>query len=123
MERLCKVDSECSGDDALAARRAMDFQPRESGSFPAWRSDLRFQRPAPGQGCGALLLLKSAAPSRERADRKRAGSQQEIAMAKRQKRSNREAKKPKAITPAADPNPFLMASGRLTPIKPAKKSR
>ncbi|WP_298427208.1 hypothetical protein [Rhodoblastus sp.] len=43
-------------------------------------------------------------------------------MAKERKRGNREAKKPKAIKPAANPNPPLMAVGSLTPIKPPKKS-
>jgi len=43
-------------------------------------------------------------------------------MAKERKRGNREAKKPKATKPAADPNPPLMAAGRLTPIKPLQKA-
>ena len=43
-------------------------------------------------------------------------------MVKERKRGNREAKKPKAIKPAADPNPLLMAAGRFTPIKPLKKA-
>ena len=46
-------------------------------------------------------------------------------MAKERKRGNREAKKPKAIKPAADPTatPSLFASGSLTPIRPPKKPR
>jgi hypothetical protein len=50
------------------------------------------------------------------------GAREEFFMAKERKRGNREAKKPKAIKPAADPNPPLMAAGRLTPIKPLKKA-
>jgi hypothetical protein len=42
-------------------------------------------------------------------------------MAQERKRSNREIKKPKADKPAKDPNPPLMAAGRLTPIKQPKK--
>jgi hypothetical protein len=49
-------------------------------------------------------------------------AQQEDVMAQERKRGNREAKKPKAIKQAADPNPPVMALGRLTPIKPTKKS-
>lgn len=44
-------------------------------------------------------------------------------MAKERKRGNREAKKPKAIKPAADANLPLMATGRLTPIKTPKTAR
>ncbi len=43
-------------------------------------------------------------------------------MANEHRRGNREAKKPKAIKPAVDPNPPLMEAGRLTPIKSAKKA-
>ncbi|MGO8739823.1 hypothetical protein [Rhodoblastus sp.] len=44
-------------------------------------------------------------------------------MAQERKRGNREAKKPKAIKPTADPAPPLFAAGKLTPIKPPKTSR
>lgn len=43
-------------------------------------------------------------------------------MAKERKHGNREAKKPKAVKPAADANPPLMALGRLTPVKAPKKA-
>ncbi len=43
-------------------------------------------------------------------------------MVKERKRGNREAKKPKASKSAADPNPPLMAAGRVTPVKPLKKA-
>ncbi len=44
-------------------------------------------------------------------------------MAQERKRSNREAKKPKAVKPAKDPNPPLMAAAvRLAPIKQPKKA-
>jgi hypothetical protein len=42
-------------------------------------------------------------------------------MAKENNRSNREAKKPKAVKAADTPNPPTLTMGRLTPIKPAKK--
>jgi hypothetical protein len=45
-----------------------------------------------------------------------------VVMAKDRKRGNREVKKPKAIKSVVDPNPPLMAAGRLTPIKPQKKT-
>ncbi len=44
-------------------------------------------------------------------------------MAKEQKRGNREAKKPKAVKPPADPRPSLMLTGSLAPIKPIKKAK
>ncbi|MBB4198044.1 hypothetical protein GGD83_001837 [Rhodoblastus sphagnicola] len=44
-------------------------------------------------------------------------------MAKEQKRGNREAKKPKAVKPAVDPNPPKMAMGQLTPVKGPKTAR
>jgi hypothetical protein len=44
-------------------------------------------------------------------------------VAKEHQRSNREAKKPKAVKPAVDPNPSPMALGRLAPIKPPKPAR
>jgi hypothetical protein len=50
------------------------------------------------------------------------GTQQEFVMAKERQRGNREAKKPKAIKPAADPARPVFAAGSLTPIKPPKKS-
>ncbi|MCW2318177.1 hypothetical protein SAMN06265338_11123 [Rhodoblastus acidophilus] len=44
-------------------------------------------------------------------------------MAQERKRGNREAKKPKAAKPAADPNPPKMPLGRSTPIKTPKPAR
>jgi hypothetical protein len=38
-------------------------------------------------------------------------------MAQERKRGNREAKKPKAVKPAVDPNPPKMVMGQLSPVK------
>jgi hypothetical protein len=89
------------------------FIRRARGDFdPSGGAARRLQSPAPEQGCGAFHFHASAPFN---------GAQQEFVMAQERKRSNREVKKPKAIKPAKDPNPPLMAAGRLAPIKQPKK--
>ena len=44
-------------------------------------------------------------------------------MSKDRKHGNREAKKPKVVKAAVDPNSAKLALGSLTPIKPPKNTR
>jgi hypothetical protein len=85
-----------------------------------WRSGPRLLRrqkwrlKAPRQNVAGLFIFHR---------RVLGAAQQEQIMAKEHQRSNREAKKPKAVKPVVATDSTPMSLGRLTPIKPAKNAR